>query len=74
MITLKNINGMEVQISNYGATILSAMVPDRDNKPVNVVVGLAQAEDYYGKKVLVLEKRFTMPLQILLKNQWSKKL
>ena len=45
VLTLKNTNGIEVQISNFGATVLSVLVPDRDNNLVNVVVGFAESED-----------------------------
>ena len=43
--TLKNSNGLVLQISNLGATIISLNVPDKNNKEVNVVVGL-EPEDY----------------------------
>lgn len=43
--TLKNSNGLELQISNLGATVISINVPDKNNKEVNVVVGL-EPEDY----------------------------
>lgn len=45
VVTLKNSNGLELQISNLGATIISLNVPDKNNELVNVVVGL-EAEDY----------------------------
>jgi len=43
--TLKNANGLELQISNLGATVISINVPDKNNRKVNVVVGL-EPEDY----------------------------
>lgn len=43
--TLVNANGLELQVSNLGATVISLNVPDKNNQLVNVVVGLA-AEDY----------------------------
>ena len=43
--TLKNANGLALQISNLGATVISVNVPDKNNNKVNVVVGL-EAEDY----------------------------
>lgn len=36
---LKNNKGMEVAVTNYGCAILSIMVPDRDGKYANVVLG-----------------------------------
>ena len=52
VITLRNMNGLELKISNLGATILSLMVPDKNGKLVNVVVGFAQPENYYADKYL----------------------
>lgn len=46
IFTLKNRHGMELQVSNYGATILSLKVPAKNGSLTNVVVGLEQAEDY----------------------------
>jgi len=43
--TLKNANGLALQISNLGATVISVNVPDKNNNKVNVVVGL-EVEDY----------------------------
>ena len=45
IITLRNTNGLELQISNLGATIISLNIPDKTNRIVNVVVGL-EPEDY----------------------------
>lgn len=46
VFTLKNSNGMELQVSNYGATILSLKVPNKKGSFTNVVVGLDGAIDY----------------------------
>lgn len=43
--TLINENGLELQISNLGATIISLNIPDKNHQKVNVVVGL-EPEDY----------------------------
>lgn len=43
--TLANSNGLELQVSNLGATIISINVPDKNNKKVNVVVSL-EPEDF----------------------------
>jgi len=40
IFTLKNNNGMEIKISNFGATIMSLKVPNKSGKLTNVVVGL----------------------------------
>ena len=44
--TLKNKNGMELEVSNFGATIISLKVPNKLGTLTNVVVGLEKAQDY----------------------------
>jgi aldose 1-epimerase len=44
--TLKNKNGMEAQITNFGGVVLSLKVPDRDGKMDDVVLGFDKLEDY----------------------------
>ncbi len=39
LFILKNAKGMEVAVTNYGCTILSIMVPDKNNNYANVVLG-----------------------------------
>jgi aldose 1-epimerase len=46
--TLTNKNGLELQISNLGATIISLSIPNKYNQITNVVVGLAP--DDYNKE------------------------
>jgi len=46
LYTLKNSNGMELQVSNFGATIVSLKVPNQLGTLTDVVVGLEQVEDY----------------------------
>lgn len=43
---LKNANGVEVAVTNYGGRIVSVMVPDRDGKLKDVVFGFDNVEDY----------------------------
>lgn len=45
-ITLSQSNGMTVSCINYGARLISLLVPDRAGKSENVVLGLADAEAY----------------------------
>lgn len=52
VITLSNSNDFEAQVSNLGATLLSLTVKDRNENPVNVVVGLAEPQDYVAKNYL----------------------
>ena len=42
---LKNKKGMEVAVTNYGCAILSIMVPDKDGKYANVVLGHSSIKD-----------------------------
>jgi len=46
LYTLRNSSGMTVKVTNYGAIITSIMVPDRDGKFADVVLGYHHVEDY----------------------------
>ena len=46
LYTLKNANGMEVCITNYGGRIVSLVVPDKDGKPTDVVLGFDNIAQY----------------------------
>ena len=46
-IVLQNKNGMRVEISNFGATIVGLYVPDKKGKIENVVMGYDKLFDYY---------------------------
>jgi aldose 1-epimerase len=50
LYTLTNAGGMEVKITNYGATLVSLVVPDRDGKSADVVLGYDKLEDYVAGK------------------------
>ncbi|KAH0792854.1 galactose mutarotase [Histomonas meleagridis] len=47
LYVLKNDNGCEVCISNYGATIISFCLPDKDGKIVDIVLGQPSISSYY---------------------------
>ncbi len=47
--TLKNDNGMELEVANFGASIISLKVPNKLGTLTNVVVGLEQAVDYVSR-------------------------
>lgn len=49
LYTLKNASGMEVKISNYGGTVTSVKVPDREKKFGDVVLGFATLDGYTAK-------------------------
>ena len=44
--TLKNTNGMTVEICTYGGTIISASVPNKDGKFLDVVLGYDNLDSY----------------------------
>jgi len=46
LFTLKNQNGMEVCVTNYGGRVVSLVVPDRDGKPTDVVLGFDNIRQY----------------------------
>lgn len=46
LYTLKNKQGMEVCITNFGGRIVSVMVPDKDGKMQDVVLGFDSITDY----------------------------
>jgi aldose 1-epimerase len=46
--TLANGTGMVAKITNYGAILMDLLVPDRNGKPVDVVLGLDRPEEYAG--------------------------
>lgn len=48
LFTLKNINGITVDIINYGGIITAIRVPDRDGEFDDVVLGFDNLEDYLG--------------------------
>ncbi len=49
LYTLTNPNGMQVGITNYGARIVSIVVPDRHGNMADVVLGFDNLEGYLGK-------------------------
>ena len=44
--SLKNKNGMEVRILNYGGILKNIFVPDREQKPTDVILGRDTLEEY----------------------------
>jgi len=51
--TLKNANGMTVKIINYGATITSIMVPDKDGKFADVALGYDSLSGYENGNMFI---------------------
>ena len=48
LYTLKNQNGMQVGITNYGARIVSILAPDRHGNKADVVLGFDNLDGYQG--------------------------
>ncbi|CAM4327075.1 aldose epimerase family protein [Gillisia limnaea] len=48
--TLKNVEGTQLQILNLGASVFSLFIKDKNGKPLNVVVGPKNTEDYISEK------------------------
>ncbi|MDD3402671.1 MAG: galactose mutarotase [Hespellia sp.] len=46
LYTLTNHRGMRISVSNFGATLVKVIVPDRDGYPVDVVLGYDHADGY----------------------------
>lgn len=46
LYTLTNANGLEAKITNYGGIVVSLLVPDRDGKLGDVVLGYETLEEY----------------------------
>ena len=48
LYTVENLNGLEVNITNYGGLVVSLMVPDKNGKLGDVVLGYDNLNDYIG--------------------------
>lgn len=46
LFTLRNASGIEVRVTNYGATITSILTPDRDGELADIALGYTRVEDY----------------------------
>jgi aldose 1-epimerase len=49
LYTLRNVNGMETKITNYGGIVVSLTAPDRNGKFADVVLGFNDLESYLTK-------------------------
>lgn len=47
LYTLRNAQGAEVQVTNYGAAIVGAKMPDREGRMADVVLGYKHPEGYF---------------------------
>lgn len=50
LYTLKNNSGMSVDITNYGAKVVTVNVPDKNGKIVDVVLGFETIDEYLEKE------------------------
>ena len=48
LYTLSNNQGMTAKITNYGATVVSLVVPDRDGNPGDVTLGYDSPQEYFS--------------------------
>lgn len=48
MYTFENKNGMVMEVTDFGATLYSLIVPDKDENPIDVVLGYDSTEEYMG--------------------------
>ena len=48
LYTFENKNGMVMEVSDFGATLYSLIVPDKDNNPCDVVLGYDSPDGYMG--------------------------
>jgi aldose 1-epimerase len=51
LYTLTNANGVEARVSNYGGTVVSLVVPDRNGAFEDVVLGFDTLEEYVEKSL-----------------------
>lgn len=50
LYTIGNRNGMEIAVSNYGAVLVSVILPDKNGKPTDVVLGYDDLAGYEQDK------------------------
>jgi len=46
LVTIANTNGMSVEVTNYGAALVSAVTPDKNGCHADVILGYADVTDY----------------------------
>lgn len=46
LYTIANSNGMSIEVTDFGATLVGAVVPDKDGKCSDVILGYADVTDY----------------------------
>ena len=72
LYTLRNKNNMEVCVTNFGGRIVSVMVPDKDGKMQDVVLGFDSIQDYISKPSdLVPASVVTQTVSIKVDSHWT---
>lgn len=74
LYVLKNQNGAEACVTNWGGRLVSVMVPDKDGKMTDVVLGYDNIQQYvdnpnnnyggligrYGNRIAMVSSRWTV--------------
>ena len=47
LYTMRNAQGAEVRVTNFGAAVVSATMPDREGRMADVVLGYKHPEGYF---------------------------
>ena len=68
---LVNKNGCELTLTNYGARIVSLMVPDKNGKMIDVVTGIITYRNTLHRRNLILE-RLVVDMPIVLQKENSR--
>ena len=71
LYTLCNKVGAELAITNYGAKIVSLMVPDKNGKMTDVVTGHNSIEEYLTKNLISVPFAVVMEIVSPLENSRS---
>jgi aldose 1-epimerase len=50
LFTLRNANGLEARVTNYGATLVALLAPDRDGQLADMVLGFDSLEGYLNNQ------------------------
>ena len=53
LFTLTNKNGMVVSLTDWGATLVSILVPDKNHEMKDVVLGFDNVDNYYEKLIRI---------------------
>ena len=60
--TLTNASGAQFKVIDYGCRVTNIMVPDREGKMADVVLGYENLKDYENDKVIFCDGQFSQYL------------